>query len=136
MVLVGAGPGDAGLLTLKGLQQIQQADVVVYDRLVSDDIMNLVRRDADRVFVGKRGIPLRTAGRDKPDPAAGSAKRQTLVRLKGGDPFILAVVAKSWKHCATRVFRSRWFRVLPQLLVALPIRVFRSRIAIMPRACA
>ncbi len=44
-------PGDAGLLTLKGLQQIQQADVVVYDRLVSDDIMNLVRRDADRVFV-------------------------------------------------------------------------------------
>ncbi|HFM3131178.1 TPA: uroporphyrinogen-III C-methyltransferase [Escherichia coli] len=65
VVLVGAGPGDAGLLTLKGLQQIQQADVVVYDRLVSDDIMNLVRRDADRVFVGKR-----------------------VVRLKGGDPFI------------------------------------------------
>ncbi|MDO2187318.1 SAM-dependent methyltransferase, partial [Escherichia coli] len=54
VVLGGAGPGAAGLLTRKGLQQIQQADVVGYDRLVSDDIMNLVRRDADRVFVGKR----------------------------------------------------------------------------------
>ena len=89
VVLVGAGPGDAGLLTLKGLQQIQQADIVVYDRLVSDDIMNLVRRDADRVFVGKRAgyhcvpqeeinqILLREAQKGKRG-----------VRRKGGDPVI------------------------------------------------
>lgn len=70
-MLVGAGPGDAGLLTLKGLQQIQQADIVVYDRLVSDDIMNPVRRDADRVFLWEtRGLPLRPTGRNQPDPAA------------------------------------------------------------------
>lgn len=54
IILVGAGPGDAGLLTLRGLQAIQQADVVFHDHLVTQPVLELVRRDAELICVGKR----------------------------------------------------------------------------------
>jgi uroporphyrin-III C-methyltransferase/precorrin-2 dehydrogenase/sirohydrochlorin ferrochelatase len=55
VTLVGAGPGDAELLTIKAMRALQQADVILYDDLVSDEVLALARREARRMMVGKRG---------------------------------------------------------------------------------
>jgi len=87
--IVGAGPGDPDLLTLKALRAISNADIIFYDDLVTDGVLDRIRRDAERVFVGKRrGRP--GIGQDEINrlvlAAAEEGKR--VVRLKGGDPFI------------------------------------------------
>ncbi|MBW1255094.1 siroheme synthase CysG [Pantoea allii] len=89
IILVGAGPGDSGLLTLRGLQVMQLADVVLYDHLVSEEVLDLVRRDADRICVGKRAsahlLPQDEINQLMVQLAQ---KGKRVVRLKGGDPFI------------------------------------------------
>ncbi|MCP2040150.1 uroporphyrin-III C-methyltransferase/precorrin-2 dehydrogenase/sirohydrochlorin ferrochelatase [Neisseria sp. HSC-16F19] len=89
VALVGAGVGDAGLLTLKGLQHIQAADVVLYDALVSEQVLDLVRRDAEKIFVGKRARNHSVQQAETNRLLVELAQQgKRVVRLKGGDPFV------------------------------------------------
>ena len=89
VTLVGAGPGDPGLLTLTALRALSQADVILHDQLIGADILAMARRDAERIDVGKR-----CGGRHVPQERthelmlAHARAGRRVVRLKGGDPFV------------------------------------------------
>ena len=87
--LVGAGPGDAGLLTLRGREVMEQADAIVFDRLVGDGVLAMMPERAEKINVGKEGgrhpVPQREIEKILVEKAL---KGKNVVRLKGGDPFV------------------------------------------------
>ena len=89
--IVGAGPGDPGLITVRGLEALRAADVVLYDRLVAPELLAECRPDAELVYVGKEA-----EGRHTPQPEitealiAAARAGKDVVRLKGGDPYLFA----------------------------------------------
>ena len=87
--LVGGGPGDPGLITVKGLRKLQRADVVVYDRLVDSRLLDNARKDAERIYVGK-GPDQHAMSQNEINKLLvdRASQGQIVVRLKGGDPFV------------------------------------------------
>ena len=87
--LVGAGPGDPELMTLKARRLLGEADAVVYDYLVSPDVLAWTRPDCERIFAGKKGREFKCAQSDIDATLVRLGREgKTVVRLKGGDPFI------------------------------------------------
>lgn len=99
--LVGAGPGDPELLTIKALNALKKADVIVYDRLVSQQILKLIGPGVARIFVGKAACNHHLPQEDINDLLVKLANRNHMVvRLKGGDPFIFGRGSEEAEHLA------------------------------------
>ena len=115
--LVGAGPGDPDLLTVKALRVIQDAEVLVYDRLVSRDILQLANSNAEYIYVGKRcGQPSLSQESINQILVESSLKGKNTVRLKGGDPFIFG---RGGEEALELVSKQIPYEIVPGITAAI-----------------
>ncbi|WP_051145198.1 siroheme synthase CysG [Thiomicrorhabdus sp. Kp2] len=114
--LIGAGPGDPDLMTFKGLRLLQQADVILYDRLVAPEIVEMARREAERIYVGKKDKWHKVQQTDISQMMVDLAKEgKRVARLKGGDPYIFG---RGAEEAEVLVKNGISFEVVPGITAA------------------
>jgi uroporphyrin-III C-methyltransferase/precorrin-2 dehydrogenase/sirohydrochlorin ferrochelatase len=119
VTFVGAGPGDAELLTLKAVRALQAADVILFDDLVSDDVLELARREAKRILVGKRAGRPSCQQHEINDMMVNLAKAgRSVVRLKSGDPMIFG---RAGEEIARLVAEGIRYDVVPGITAGIAI---------------
>lgn len=131
--LIGAGPGDAELLTLKAYKLLQQADVVMYDWLVNPDILNMIPASTERVFVGKKCGHHSMQQKDICQLMVDVAKQgKRIARLKGGDP---AIFARAAEECDILTDNDIPFAIVPGITAASGASAYAG-IPLTHRECA
>ncbi len=120
--IVGAGPGDPELITLKALKKLKQADVVVYDRLINDDLLSYCKEDCERIFVGKES-GCHPIEQDKIiDILINKSKLGfNVVRLKGGNPFVFG---RGSEEAAALKKEGIEFEIIPGLTAGLSAPIY------------
>lgn len=123
VVLVGAGPGDPDLITLRGVEALRRADVVVYDSLVARELLDLAPEEAERIDVGKRSHAAVTGSQDEIHALLVTRAREGryVVRLKGGDPFVFGRGGEEASACRAAGVA---FEIVPGVTAALAAPAF------------
>lgn len=120
--LVGAGPGDAKLITLRGLELIQKADVIIYDFLVNKELLESAKPDAEIIYVGKQASQHELPQKDINNLLAKKAgEKDIVVRLKGGDPFIFG---RGGEEAQVLVDNNIPFEIVPGITSAISVPAY------------